>query len=148
RRHKGLLIADDMARWSATIEAPLAYQYKGHTVLKCGPWSQGPAMLQTLALLSGFDLDAMDPLGEEFIHTVAECMKLAFADREQYYGDPDFVRVPLERLLSREYAAERRRLIDPARASLEFRPGEAPPTMPVRPGDAALDEEAACLRGD
>ena len=73
------------------MEAPLAYDYRGHTVLKCGPWSQGPVFLQQLALLRGFDIDAMDPYGADFIHTVVECAKLAFADREAYYGDPNFV---------------------------------------------------------
>ena len=73
------------------MEAPLTYDYHGHTVLKCGPWSQGPVFLQQLALLRGFDIDAMDPFGADFIHTVVECAKLAFADREAYYGDPNFV---------------------------------------------------------
>jgi gamma-glutamyltranspeptidase/glutathione hydrolase len=123
--HGGLLTGQDMARWRAGIEAPLAYDYRGVTVLKCGPWSQGPAFLQTLALLQGIDVAAMDPLGEEFVHSVIEAQKLAFADRETYYGDPDFARVPMETLLSAEYNAARRRLIGPA-ASTEFRPGEVP----------------------
>lgn len=122
RRHTGLLTADDMARWSAPIEAPLRYDYKGHTALKCGPWSQGPAFLQQLALLAGFDLAAMDPVGEELVHTVVECAKLAFADREAFYGDPDFTEVPMEALLSEAYNAERRKLVTD-RASMELRPG-------------------------
>ena len=123
RRHRGLLAADDFARWQPTIEDPVAYEYHGHTVLKCGAWSQGPAFLQQLALLQGFDLEAMDPLGPEFIHTVVECAKLAFADREAYYGDvPD---VPLGHLLSPGYNEERRKLVGD-RASLELRPGEVP----------------------
>src|SRR6185312_4783591 len=121
-RHRGLLAADDFARWSATIEDPVAYDYHAYTVLKCGPWSQGPAFLQQLALLRRFDINAMDPLSAEFVHTVVECAKLAFADREAYYGDPDFVDVPLERLLSRSYADERRRLVGDT-ASTELRPG-------------------------
>jgi gamma-glutamyltranspeptidase/glutathione hydrolase len=125
RRHRGLLRGDDLAGWSATVEAPLAYDYHGHTVLKCGPWSQGPAFLQQLALLRGFDLAAMDPYGADFVHTVVECAKLAFADREAYYGDPDFARVPLEALLSDGYNAERRGLVGP-HASLELRPGSIP----------------------
>ncbi len=125
RRHRGLLTADDMARWSAPVEAPLAIDYHGHTLLKCGPWSQGPAFLQQLALLKGFDLAAMDPEGPDFVHTVIECMKLAFADREAYYGDPDFVQVPLETLLSDAYNDERRKLVTDT-ASLELRPGHIP----------------------
>ncbi|MGA3400390.1 MAG: gamma-glutamyltransferase family protein [Acetobacteraceae bacterium] len=125
RRHRGLLRGDDLARWSATVETPLAYDYHGHTVLKCGPWSQGPAFLQQLALLRNVDLDAMDPCGADFIHTVVECAKLAFADREAYYGDPDFVRVPIETLLADDYNAQRCRLVG-QQASLELRPGSIP----------------------
>ncbi len=136
RRHRGLLAADDFARWSATVEDPAAYDYHDHTVLKCGPWSQGPVLLQQLALLRGFDIAAMDPLGAEFVHTVVECAKLAYADREAYYGDPNFVRVPLGTLLSDEYNAERRKLV--ARdASLELRPGTVPGYTPVVDRDGA-----------
>jgi gamma-glutamyltranspeptidase/glutathione hydrolase len=91
-------------------------------VLKCGPWSQGPVFLQQLALLRGVDLGAMDPVGADFIHMVVESAKLAFADREAYYGDPNFCRVPMAELLSDQYNAERRRLIG-ADASLDLRPG-------------------------
>jgi gamma-glutamyltranspeptidase/glutathione hydrolase len=136
RRHRGLLRGDDMARWSATVEAPLATDYRGHTVLKCGPWSQGPAFLQQLALLAHADLDAMDPMGADFIHTVVESAKLAFADREAYYGDPDAVSVPLETLLSREYNADRARLIG-TQASLALRPGVVPGYRAVVDHDAA-----------
>jgi gamma-glutamyltranspeptidase/glutathione hydrolase len=125
RRHRGVLTADDMARWRASVEAPLRRDYRGTTVLKCGVWSQGPAMLQTLALLEGFNIAAMDPLGERFVHTVVECMKLAFADREAFYGDPDFVSVPIEHLLSDAYAQERRTLVT-EQASMELRPGSLP----------------------
>ncbi|HEY7689229.1 MAG TPA: gamma-glutamyltransferase, partial [Dongiaceae bacterium] len=99
RRHAGLLRGQDLARWKATVEKPLTFDYHGHTVCKCGPWSQGPVFLQQLALLAGFDIGAMDPLGEEFVHTVTECAKLAFADREAFYGDPNYVNVPLHMLL-------------------------------------------------
>ena len=125
RRNAGLLTADDMARWSAGVEDPVSVDYHGHTLLKCGTWSQGPAFLQQLALLKGFDLAAMDPYGADFVHTIVECAKLAFADREAYYGDPDFVQVPLETLLSEGYNAERRKLVG-ARASMELRPGTIP----------------------
>ncbi|NTJ65168.1 gamma-glutamyltransferase family protein [Agrobacterium rhizogenes] len=124
-RHKGVLTADDMANWQATIEAPQTYDYHGWTVAKIGPWGQGPVFLQTLALLKGFDIASMDPAGADFVHTVTEAMKLAFADREVYYGDPNFTNVPLETLLSDTYADERRRLISPE-ASLALRPGRLP----------------------
>ncbi len=140
RRHRGLLAAQDFADWSATVEAPVAYDYHGHTVLKCGVWSQGPVFLQQLALLRGFDLDAMDPLGPDFVHTVTECAKLAFADREAYYGDPNFGPVPLDHLLSDAYNAERRALVG-ADASLELRPGRVPGFDPqVDHGAAARNE--------
>ncbi|WP_149536931.1 gamma-glutamyltransferase family protein [Siccirubricoccus phaeus] len=122
RRHHALLTADDMAGWRATVEAPLAGQYRDRTVLKCGPWSQGPAMLLTLALLQGFDVAGMDPVGAEFVHTVTECMKLAFADREAWIGDPDFSDIPIETLLSKPYTDTRRALISHT-ANNEFRPG-------------------------
>lgn len=125
RRHKGLLTGDDMARWSATYETPLTYDYHGWTVAKTGPWGQGPVFLQTLSLLKELDIAAMKPDGAEFIHTVTEAMKLAFADREVYYGDPDFVDVPMKTLLSDAYAAERRALIGSG-ASMELRPGTVP----------------------
>ncbi|HEX6959921.1 MAG TPA: gamma-glutamyltransferase family protein [Ferrovibrio sp.] len=123
RRHRGVLSGDDMAKWQAHIEAPLTYDYHGWTVAKCGPWSQGPVFLQQLALLKGFDLAAMDPAGPEFIHIVVEAAKLAFADREAWYGDPDHVDVPMHALLSDAYNAERRKLIADT-ASLELRPGD------------------------
>jgi gamma-glutamyltranspeptidase/glutathione hydrolase len=121
-RHRGVLTGDDMARWQAHVEAPLTYDYGRYTVCKAGVWSQGPVVLQQLALLKGFDLDSLDPAGPEFIHLQVECAKLAFADREKFYGDPDFVKVPIETLLSDSYNDERRRLISD-RASLELRPG-------------------------
>jgi gamma-glutamyltranspeptidase / glutathione hydrolase len=122
RRHTGVLTADDMARWRAPVEAPLTFDYRGHTIVKGGPWSQGPVLLQQLALLRGFDLDALDPVGPEFVHIVTECAKLAYADREAWYGDPDFVDVPIASLLSSAYNDARRRLVS-AHASLDLRPG-------------------------
>jgi gamma-glutamyltranspeptidase/glutathione hydrolase len=118
----GLLTGEDLARWEATFEEPVSLDFREHTVCKCGPWSQGPVLLQQLALLDGFDLEAGSPLGPEHVHTVVECAKLAFADREAWYGDPELVDVPLAELLSREYAAERRRLVSDE-ASGESRPG-------------------------
>jgi len=140
RRHRGLLTADDFSRWSAGVEDPLGYDYHGHRVLKCGPWSQGPALLQTLALLRGMDIGAMDPLGADFIHAVVEAMKLGFADREAYYGDPDFVSVPMDVLLSDSYNNTRHGLIED-RASFDLRPGE------VAGFDAVVDRTAATRGG-
>ena len=121
-RHRGVLTGDDMARWQAHIEPPLTFDYGRYTVCKPGPWAQGPVMLQQLALLKGFDLDRLDVASPEFIHTVVECSKLAYADREKFYGDPDFVDVPMDTLLSDAYNAERRKLVHHT-ASLELRPG-------------------------
>ena len=124
-RHKGVLTADDMANWSATIEEPLTYDYQGWTIAKIGPWGQGPVFLQTLSILKGFDLAAMKPDGADFVHTVVEAMKLAFADREVYYGDPNFSEIPVAHLLSETYAAERRKLVG-TEASFDLRPGIVP----------------------
>jgi gamma-glutamyltranspeptidase/glutathione hydrolase len=121
-RHRGVLTGQDMAQWQATIEPPLTYQYGRYTVCKAGPWAQGPVMLQQLALLKGFHLNGLDVTGTEFIHTVVEASKLAFADREKFYGDPLFEPVPMETLLSDAYNDERRRLIHHT-ASLELLPG-------------------------
>ena len=125
QRHKGVLTADDMAGWEATIEAPQTYDYHGWTIAKTAAWGQGPVLLQSLALLKGFDIAAMDPAGPDFVHTVVEAMKLAFADREVYYGDVDFAEVPIEHLLSDAYNDERRKLMT-GEASHELRPGRVP----------------------
>jgi gamma-glutamyltranspeptidase / glutathione hydrolase len=122
RPHRGVLTADDMARWQPRIEPPLTYDYGRYTVCKGSFWSQGPVMLQQLALLKGFDLDGADVTSADFIHIIVECSKLAFADRDTFYGDPDFVEVPGETLLSDSYNAERRKLVG-KQASLEQRPG-------------------------
>jgi gamma-glutamyltranspeptidase/glutathione hydrolase len=120
--HRGVLSADDMARWQPTIEAPLTYDYGRYTVCKAGVWSQGPVTLQQLALLKGFALDGLDPTGPEFIHLQIECAKLAFADREKFYGDPKFSEIPIGTLLSDTYNDERRKLVTD-KASLDLRPG-------------------------
>ncbi|EJN11201.1 gamma-glutamyltransferase [Bradyrhizobium sp. YR681] len=120
--HRGVLSADDMARWQPTVEAPLTYDYGRYTVCKAGVWSQGPVTLQQLALLKGFALDGLDPTGPEFIHLQIECAKLAFADREKFYGDPKFSEIPIATLLSDAYNDDRRKLVTD-RASLDLRPG-------------------------
>jgi gamma-glutamyltranspeptidase/glutathione hydrolase len=119
--HKGVLTGQDMAKWQAGLEAPLTYDYGRYTVCKA-PWSQGPVTLQQLALLKGFNLDGLDVVGPDFIHLVVECSKLAYADREKFYGDPDFVEVPFPTLLSDAYNVERRKLVTD-KASMELRPG-------------------------
>ena len=140
RRHRGLLTAQDLAEWEPTVEDPVAFDYAGHTVLKCGPWSQGPVFLQQLALLAGFDIAAMDPVGPDFVHTVVECMKLAYADREAFYGDPAFTDVPLGALLSPAYNDARRKLVG-AEASFALRPGTVGNRSPW------VDHEAASRAG-
>jgi gamma-glutamyltranspeptidase/glutathione hydrolase len=122
RQGGGLIAGDDLARWEATLEPPATYDYRGYTVCKTGPWGQGPVFLQQLALLAGFDLGSMGLGSADYVHTIVECSKLAFADREAFYGDPFFVDVPLDRLLSDEYNDERRALVGDD-ASGDLRPG-------------------------
>jgi gamma-glutamyltranspeptidase / glutathione hydrolase len=122
RRHTGVLRGQDMATWLPTIEEPVHLDYGNYRVLKPGPWTQGPVLLQLLALVKGFGLDALSPIEPDFIHLWTECAKLAYADREAFYGDPKFVDVPMQTLLSETYNAERRQLVG-THASLEQRPG-------------------------
>jgi len=136
-RHRGLLAEEDLRDWRASYEHPLAVDYQGLTVFKAGPWSQAPVFLQQLRLLEGFDLPAMGHASAEYVHTITECAKLAFADREAWYGDPDFVDVPLELLLSRDYADERRALVG-AESSAELRPGGPDPRLPGPVAEAAF----------
>jgi gamma-glutamyltranspeptidase/glutathione hydrolase len=130
KRNGGLITKEDLRNYATRVEEPVKVSYRGYDVFKCGPWCQGPVFLQQLTILEGVDLSSLGHNSPEYIHLLIETAKLAFADRERYYGDPDFVDVPLDILLSREYAAERRKLIDPDRASMELRPGNAPPVMP------------------
>jgi gamma-glutamyltranspeptidase / glutathione hydrolase len=120
----GLLQASDLAAFRTRIETPVSAEYRGTTVYKCQPWSQGPVFLQQLKILEGFDLAAMGHNSADYIHTVVESAKLAFADREAYYADPEFVEVPIKALVSKEYGDLRRPLIDAQRASMEQRPGD------------------------
>jgi len=145
--HSGLLSADDLRDWRPTYEPPLSVDYHGLTVLKAGPWSQAPVFLQQLRLLEGFDLAAMGHASAEYVHTVTECAKLAFADREAWYGDPDFVDVPMEMLLSREYADERRGLVG-EEASAELRPGGDDPRLPEPVAGALAPGVGEPTRGD
>jgi gamma-glutamyltranspeptidase / glutathione hydrolase len=147
--HGGLLRGDDLASWEAGYEPPVTFDYHGLTICKTGPWGQGPVFLQQLALLDGFDLQAMGLGSGEYIHTMVECAKLAFADREAWYGDPSIVDVPMGELLSERYSAQRRGLVTDE-ASSELRPGAAagrPPRLPVfRPAAATLGAGEPTLR--
>ncbi len=139
KRNRGLLARKDLQNYAARIEDAVTSNYRGYDVFKCGPWTQGPVFLQQLNLLEGYDLAKLGHNSAEYIHLLAEAAKLAFADREHYYGDPDFVKVPLDTLLTKEYAAKRRTLIDPDHASMELRPGKAPPSEPKeRKGDPTV----------
>jgi gamma-glutamyltranspeptidase/glutathione hydrolase len=124
-RHRGVLTGEDMATWRPTVEAPVHVDYAGHRVFKPGPWTQGPVLLQMLRLLDGTGIDALSPTSPEFLHLWIEAAKLAYADREVFYGDPAVVPVPTEVLLSKDYAAQRRRLIGET-ADLSQRPGRIP----------------------
>jgi gamma-glutamyltranspeptidase/glutathione hydrolase len=137
-RHRALLSPADLAAWRAGTEPPVTLDFAGLTVCKTGPWGQGPVFLQQLALLDGLGVREMDPAGPDFIHTVVEGAKLAFADREAWYGDPRFADVPLGDLLSGSYTAARRSLVGPA-ASPDLRPGHPGGAEPRLPGYATGD---------
>ena len=134
REAGGVMTEEDLAGYHGKIEEPAAVTYRGYTIHKAGFWNQGPSLLQTLRILEGFDLRSMGRGTPDALHTIVEAIKLGYADRDRYYGDPDFVRVPGEVLLSEPYAAARRRLIDPKKASLEQRPGD-----PMGTGDLPAD---------
>jgi gamma-glutamyltranspeptidase/glutathione hydrolase len=134
----GLLDAEDLARFATRVETPVSTTYRGYQVFKCGPWSQGPVFLQQLRLLEGYELQALGHNSAAYIHLVTEAAKLAFADREAYYGDPEFVPVPMPQLLAPAYTMARRTLIDPDRASLELRPGDPVKGKPLRAGYGPL----------
>jgi gamma-glutamyltranspeptidase/glutathione hydrolase len=140
-RHRGLITADDLAAWSPSVEEPVTFDYHEYTVCKTGPWGQGPVFLQQLALLSGFDLTEMGPGSPDWVHTIIEASKLAFADREAWYGDPKFTDVPLADLLSTDYTDERRKLItdDASSALRPGSPGGRTPRMPRYPDSLEID---------
>ena len=141
--HRGLLAYEDLRDWRATFERPTTFDYQGHTVLKAGPWTQGPVFLQQLALLQNFDIGALGSSSPELIHVVTECAKLAFADREAYYGDPLHVDVPLGELLSAEYNARRRSMIGDRAVVEGLHPGHLngrPPPLPSTPVNRTHDD--------
>jgi gamma-glutamyltranspeptidase / glutathione hydrolase len=121
QRNTGFLAADDMANWRATWEDSVTCDYGRYRIHKTGPWGQGPVLLQALSLLQGFDIASLDPLGAELVHLVVEANKLAYADREVFYGDPNHADVPLTTLLSKDYNDRRRELIG-KEASFDQRP--------------------------
>lgn len=147
RAHGGLLTADDLASWSAAVEEPRSIDYHGWRVYKPDAWSQAPVMLQQLRLLEGYDLVSMAPTDPEFVHLVTETAKLAYADREAWYGDPRFADVPITALLSDTYADQRRGLIGDE-ASMELVPGSPDGRIPTLPASlAAIDPQAAAQGG-
>jgi gamma-glutamyltranspeptidase/glutathione hydrolase len=142
----GLFRYEDFASYSAKVEEPVSINYRGYEVYKNPSATQGPAELFMLSLLEGYDLKAMGHNSADYIHTAVESVKLAMADRDTFLGDMDFIRIPYEGLLSERYAAERRKLIDAKKASLEFRPGEPGKYMSgfqavERPPDFTLEGE-------
>lgn len=129
RENDGLMTAEDMAGYRSAIEPPVRVRFGNMDVYTCGPWCQGPALGQMLNLVSGYDLKSLGHNSPAYVHLITEVMKLAFADRERYYGDPRFVEVPLDRLMSTSYAAERRQLIRMDKAWPGMPPaGDAAPT--------------------
>ncbi len=154
RQNGGLLRYEDMAAFHLEPEEAVSTTFHGYTVYKPGFWSQGPAMIETLNILEGFNLAELKLNSADYIHTLTEALKLAYADRDTYYGDPKFVKIPMERLLSKEYGAERRKQIT-SQASLEFRPGNVEPNPPKHPfysqtpprkiDDALLAKDTTCV---
>lgn len=150
----GLLRYEDMAAFHVEPEEAVSTTFHGYTVYKPGFWSQGPSMIEALNILEGFNLGEMRLNSADYIHTLVEALKLAYADRDTYYGDPKFVKVPMERLLSKEYGAERRKQITD-RASMEFRPGNVEANPPKHPSlasiahrkidDALLAKDTTCV---
>lgn len=144
----GMITLEDMKKFRAEFDEPRRGTFQGYEVLKPGFWTQGPVMIQALNILSGYDLKAMGHNSPEYLHTVIEAVKLAFADRDRHYGDPKFSTIPESTLLSMAYADERRKLIDPAKASTEHRPGvingSLPPT-PTQGGGESSAKDTTCV---
>lgn len=124
QNHGGLLAAEDFTRFHARVGSPVKADYRGYQVYKARFWTQGPALVETLNMIEGYELKAMGHNSPDYIHTLTESLKLALADRDRYYGDPDFVKIPMTELLSKSYARLRRSLIDKERASWDQRPGD------------------------
>lgn len=154
KAHNGFLRYEDMAAFKLEPEEPVSTTFKGYTVYKPGFWSQGPAMIEALNILDAYDLVGMKLNSAEYVHTMVEALKLAYADRDTYYGDPKFNKIPTETLLSKSYGEERRKLIT-ENASLDFRPGKIgdhPPTHPFysdikryKIPDALMNKDTTCV---
>ncbi len=146
----GLFRYEDFAEYTAKVETPISTNYRGYQIYKNPSASQGPTELIALNLLEGYDLKALGHNSTDFLHTSVEAVKLAMADREKYLGDMDFIKIPYDGLLSKDYARERRKLIDPAKASLDLRPGTPEKFVSGsdtlgRPVHEVLDGEASHL---
>jgi gamma-glutamyltranspeptidase / glutathione hydrolase len=152
----GLFRYEDFAEYTAEVETPVSINYRGYQIYKNPSASQGPTELIALNLLEGYDLKALGHNSPDFLHTSVEAVKLAMADREKYLGDMDFIKIPYDGLLSKDYARERRKLIDPAKASLELRPGSPEkftanasaldrPVHEVLDGDASHDGDTSYI---
>ena len=137
RENQGLLRYEDMAAFHLEPEDAVTTTFQGVQVYKPGFWSQGPSLIEALNILDSYDLRAMRWNSADYLHTLVEALKLAYADRDTYYGDPKFVKIPVERLLSKEYGAERRKLIS-STASLDFRPGQIGPHPPHHPSEGEI----------
>src|SRR5688572_15747893 len=154
KQNGGLLRYEDMAAFRVEPEEPVSTTFHGYTVYKPGFWTQGPTLIEALNILEGFNLADLKLNSADYIHTLVEALKLAYADRDTYYGDPKFNQIPAARLLSKEYGAERRMLITNA-ASLDFRPGNVVPNPPKHPfysqiprykiDDALLAKDTTCV---
>lgn len=148
----GILELDDLAGYHAEYEEPLRTTFMDYEIAGQSAWCQAPVLLQTLNILEHFDLGAMGHNSQQYVHTVVEALKLAIADREAYYGDPNFAKIPIDGLLSKEYAAERSKLIDPSKAHPDLPPagdpwkysaetGVPPPTDGAIPLGGSIDPE-------
>ncbi len=138
RSEGGLVTAEDLAEFDVGEEPPVSASYKGHEVFACGPWCQGPTVPQALKLLEQVDLAGLGQGSPAYLHHIVEAVKLTYADRDRYYGDPDFVQVPMRALLSQEYAAHRITLLDGARAWPEMPPHGNPESLTSAPAPAAI----------
>ena len=138
KERNGLLARSDLERFETHFEEPVSMQFADTKVFKCGPWNQGPVMLQALAILESYDLKGMGHNSENYLHWTTEAFKLAFADREQYYGDPMQVDVPMTELLSKDYSLMRAALVDPEKANSELRPGDPKRKLALLPIEERL----------
>jgi gamma-glutamyltranspeptidase/glutathione hydrolase len=156
RANGGLLRYEDLATHVTRIEEPVTASYRGLTIVKCGPWTQGPALLEALQILDGMDVRATGAGSSAAVHLGVEALKLGFADRDAFYADPHFADVPLAELLAPSYASGRRALIDPQRASRELRPGDPrhgrarldPKNIRIGPGNPDASDTSTCLVSD